>query len=38
MASSVEKLLSNLAEHADWCDANEWDIPITMGHDIREAI
>lgn len=38
MASSVEKLLSNLAEHADWCDANEWEIPINMGDDIREAI
>lgn len=38
MASSVEKLLSNLAEYADWCDANEWEIPINMGQDIREAI
>ena len=38
MASSVEKLLSNLAEHAEWCDTNEWEIPITMGDDIREAI
>lgn len=38
MASSVEKLLSNLAEHAEWCDANEWETPITMGDDIRSAM
>ena len=34
----LEELLTRLAEHADWCDANEWEIPITMGNDIREAI
>lgn len=30
--------LRELAEDAAWCDANEWDIPITMGDHIREAI
>lgn len=38
MTHSVDELLTRLTEHADWCDANEWDIPITMGQDIREAI
>ena len=32
------KLLSDLSNHAMWCDANEREIPITMGDDIREAI
>lgn len=35
---TIEELLNRLSEHADWCDANEWEIPITMGDDIREAI
>ena len=38
MTHSVDELLTRLAEHADWCDANEWELPITMGDDIREAI
>lgn len=38
MKLSTDELLTRLAEHADWCDANEWEIPITMGDDIREAI
>ena len=35
---AIDELLKRLTEHADWCDANEWEIPITMGDDIREAI
>lgn len=31
-------LLLALAEDAAWCDANEWEIPITMGDHIRAAI
>lgn len=38
MKLSTDELLTRLAEHADWCDANEWEIPINMGQDIREAI
>lgn len=38
MNHTIEDLLTRLSEHADWCDANEWEIPITMGDDIREAI
>ena len=38
MKLSTDDLLNRLSEHADWCDANEWEIPITMGDDIREAI
>lgn len=32
-----DKLTTRLREHADWCDANEWEIPICMGDDQREA-
>lgn len=32
-----EKLTTRLREHADWCDANEWEIPICMGDYQRAA-
>ena len=38
MAKNITDLLSHLEEQAEWCDANKWEIPITMGDDIREAI
>lgn len=38
MNHTIEDLLTRLTDHAAWCDANEWEIPITMGNDIREAI
>lgn len=33
-----EQLIAKLTEYAEWCDANEWEIPIDMGGDLlREA-
>lgn len=26
-----EQLIAKLTEYAEWCDANEWEIPIDMG-------
>lgn len=31
------ELIKRLRENAEWCDANEWEIPICMGDDQREA-
>jgi hypothetical protein len=31
------ELAFRLRENAEWCDANEWEIPICMGDDQREA-
>ncbi len=31
------ELASRLRENAEWCDANEWEIPLCMGDDQREA-
>ena len=31
------ELATRLRENAEWCDANEWEIPICMGDDQREA-
>lgn len=33
----TDDLTKRLTEHADWCDANEWGIPITLGDDLRAA-
>lgn len=33
----INDLTKRLLEHADWCDANEWEIPITLGDDLRAA-
>lgn len=32
-----EQLIAKLTEYAEWCDANEWEIPIDMGDLLREA-
>lgn len=32
-----DELISRLNEYAEWCDANEWEIPIDMGDLLREA-
>ena len=32
-----EELLQRLREHAEWAEANIWEVPITMPDDIREA-
>jgi hypothetical protein len=31
------ELAARLRDNAEWCDANEWEIPICMGDDQREA-
>lgn len=33
----IEKLVKALRENAEWCDANEYEVPICMGDDQREA-
>lgn len=38
LKKSTTELLTRLAECAEFCDANEWELPITMGNDIRSAI
>lgn len=32
-----EQLIAKLTEYAEWCDENEWEIPIDMGDLLREA-
>lgn len=32
-----EQLIAKLTEYAEWCDANEWEIPIDMSDLLREA-
>lgn len=34
----INELLDGLREDLEWCEANEWEIPITMGDHIAEAI
>jgi hypothetical protein len=34
---SNAELATRLRENAEWCDANEWEIPICMGDNQREA-
>ena len=34
---SNEELVAHLNEYAEWCDANEWEIPIDMGDLLRDA-
>jgi hypothetical protein len=31
------ELATRLRDNAEWCEANEWEIPICMGDDQREA-
>ena len=33
-----EELIERLKEDAEWAKANEWESPITLGDNIREAI
>lgn len=30
-------LVNALREHAEWARANEWETPITLGDDLKEA-
>lgn len=32
-----KELIAKLTEYAEWCDANEWEIPIDMSDLLREA-
>lgn len=32
-----EELISRLREHAEWAEANIWEVPITLPDDLREA-
>ena len=34
---NYKKLCKALRENAEWCDANEWEIPICMGDNQRDA-
>ena len=34
---SVEALIARLREHAEWADAEIWDVPITLPDDLRAA-
>ena len=31
------KLINNLREHYEWAKANEWETPITLSDDLKEA-
>ena len=35
---SITELLENLSLDAEWAAANEWETPITLADDLREAI
>ena len=32
-----EELIAKLIEYAEWCEANEWEVPIDMSDLLREA-
>lgn len=32
-----KELIAKLTEYAEWCDENEWEIPIDMGDLLRET-
>lgn len=34
----IDDLIEALREDLVWCEANEWEIPITMGDHIAQAI
>ena len=33
----MDEFIATLNEYADWADANEWDVPICLGDDLRKA-
>jgi hypothetical protein len=37
MNSEYDILLFRLEEHAEWAEAEEWNVPITLSDDIRAA-
>lgn len=32
-----QELIRALREHAEWAQANEWEVPITLGDDLKDA-
>lgn len=32
-----QELIRALHEHAEWAQANEWEVPITLGDDLKAA-
>ena len=34
----IDDLIEGLREDLEWCEANEWETPITMGDHIEQAI
>lgn len=32
-----QELICALHEHAEWAQANEWEVPITLGDDLKAA-
>lgn len=32
-----QELIRALREHAEWAQANEWEVPITLGNDLKAA-
>lgn len=33
----MNEFVSRLLEYAEWADANEWECPLCLGDDLREA-
>lgn len=33
----MDELIKNLREHAEWAEANQWEAPITLLDDLRQA-
>lgn len=33
-----QELIQKLKEHAEYAEANEWELPITLGDDLKEAV
>lgn len=33
----MTELIKRLLEYAEWADANEWEVPLCLGDDLRET-
>lgn len=33
----MDELIKTLREHAEWAEANQWEVPITLSDDLMEA-
>ena len=38
LVSQLDELIERLNNHAEWAEANIWDVPITLPDDILKAI